>query len=105
VPQPDVLIVSDVGNDGWYTQGPLVVFEILSPSTRKRDLTIKRDIYQRMPTIEDYVIIAPRTLEVTHLARAAGWQPAIVRSLDDRIALPSIGVDLPLSEIYFDSGL
>jgi Uma2 family endonuclease len=101
VPQPDTLIVGDVENEGWYTEGPLVVFEVLSPSTRKRDLTIKRDIYGRMPTIGDYVLIAPKKVEVTHFARSTAWEPVIVKEPSASITLASVGLALPLSEIYF----
>jgi Uma2 family endonuclease len=102
VPQPDVLIVGDVANQGWFTSGPLVVFEILLPSTRKRDLTIKREIYGRMPTIVDYVIIAPKKVEVSHCTKAGGWQPRTVRDRGASLALEGIGIELPLAEIYFD---
>lgn len=44
--QPDVLVVrrEDVG-EGALSVAPLLVVEVLSPSTRVRDLTLKRELY------------------------------------------------------------
>jgi Uma2 family endonuclease len=100
VPQPDVLIVRDTDNEGWFTAEPIVVFEILSPSTRRRDLTLKRDIYGRMATVGDYVIIAPKKREVTVYSKRAAWAPVVLRQADDVVPLPDLGLALPLASIY-----
>jgi Uma2 family endonuclease len=102
VPQPDVLIVPNDGNEGWYSDGPLAVFEVLSPGTRRRDLGIKCDIYRRMPTIQDYLVIAPKRREVTQYCRAQDWEPVRYVDADNIIPLASLGLALPLSAIYHD---
>ena len=102
MPQPDVLIVPNVWNEGWYTDGPLAVFEVLSPSTRRRDLTVKRDIYRRMPTILDYVVIAPKKREVLLHSRRTDWAPVAFTDADAGVPLDALGFDLPLAEIYRD---
>jgi Uma2 family endonuclease len=102
VPQPDVLIVPNDGNEQWYSDGPLAVFEVLSPGTRRRDLGIKCDIYRRMPTIQDYLVIAPKKREVTQFCRAQDWEPVRYVAKGDVIPLASVGLDLPLSAIYHD---
>ncbi len=44
---------------GLMTDIPLFVAEILSPSTRKKDLTVKKDLYERIG-VEEYWIISPQ---------------------------------------------
>lgn len=63
--QPDVL----VGRDVDFTEkdlpvAPLLAVEVLSPSTRLKDLTIKKAAYQRMG-IPSYWVIDPRKASLT----------------------------------------
>lgn len=44
---------------GIMTDIPLFVAEILSPSTRKKDLTVKKDLYERIG-VKEYWIISPK---------------------------------------------
>lgn len=48
---------------------PDLVVEILSPSTRRRDLTEKKDVYARNG-VDEYWVIDPRTSAITIFARA-----------------------------------
>ena len=68
--QPDILVVCDkdkITRKGCYGLPDLVV-EILSPSTAKRDLKEKRQLYQRMG-IKEYWIVAPvyKTIQIYKL--------------------------------------
>ena len=68
--EPDIIICCDKnqirGNSYYGT--PKFVAEIISPSTAKRDKTIKKDIYEKAG-VEEYWIISPieRALEIYHL--------------------------------------
>ena len=44
---------------GLMTDIPLFVTEILSPSTRKKDLTVKKDLYERIG-VEEYWLVSPQ---------------------------------------------
>ena len=63
---PDVIIVCDSGKvkpDGIYGAPDLVV-EILSPRTMKRDIGIKKDIYEQFG-VKEYWLVNPKDKSVT----------------------------------------
>ena len=51
---------------------PVVIFEVLSPSTGDFDRGGKADLYRAMPTVRDYVIIAQDEVLVQRYARQDG---------------------------------
>jgi Uma2 family endonuclease len=109
LPQPDALI-SPAGTTksdpyGREISSVVATFEILSPSTEDRDLGWKRTAYASLPSLTHYIVIAQDAVEVVVFARATGFAEQRYRSLSDCIELPALGISLPLSEIYRDTGL
>ncbi len=51
---------------------PLIVVEVLSPSTRHIDLSAKLADYFRLPSIAHYLIVDPEKPRIVHHARSAG---------------------------------
>jgi len=109
LPEPDVFIVPAGAAQrdpfGRETSDVLVAFEILSPSTAERDLRWKRTAYTSLPSLSHYVVIAQDTVDVVVFPRDAGFAEHRMRSLRDSLELPALGISLPLSEIYRDTGL
>ncbi len=80
---------------------PVVVFEVLSPSTARIDRTEKKEAYLTCASLQHYVLIEPERVEVTIYTRAAeGWATTIYHELTDTLPLPAIETSLPLAEIY-----
>ncbi|HNJ86957.1 MAG TPA: Uma2 family endonuclease, partial [Agitococcus sp.] len=53
---PDVLVdCSDV--DGYFTETPTLIIEVLSKSTRKLDETTKWLLYLQIPTLLEYILV------------------------------------------------
>jgi Uma2 family endonuclease len=108
-PEPDLLVSPRAGRSPDPQQRDrsdiIVAFEILSPSTKNRDLRWKRTAYTSLLSLTDYVVVAQDTVEVVVFARDNGFAEQRLRALDDRIELRSLGVSLSLSEIYRDTGL
>ncbi len=108
-PEPDVVILPREGGSadplGRDRSDPIVAFEILSPSTADRDLRWKRTAYANLPSLTHYVVIAQDAMEIVVFARQAGFAERRLYSLGDALDIPSLGVSLPLSEIYRDTGL
>ncbi len=109
LPEPDVFILP-AGTVmrhpyGRETRDVIVAFEILSPSTAERDLRWKRTAYISLPSLTHYVVIAQDAIDVVVFARDAGFSERHLRSLGDSLDLPALGISLPLSEIYRDTGL
>jgi Uma2 family endonuclease len=108
-PEPDVLVLPKAAPPLAPSQRDrddvIVAFEVLSPSTADRDLRWKRAAYTSMPSLTHYVVIAQDAVQVVAFARDASFAEQRLRSLDDTIEFPALGVILPLAEIYRDTGL
>jgi Uma2 family endonuclease len=109
LPEPDIFILpaGTVRRDPYAreTREVLVAFEILSPSTAERDLRWKRAAYTGLPTLTHYVVIAQDAIDVVVFPRDAGFAERRIHSIDAALELPNLGISLPLSEIYRDTGL
>ena len=60
VVQPDNLVICHEASGQYLTQAPEIIFEILSPSTAKKDEGIKFELYQK-EGVKYYVIVNPET--------------------------------------------
>ena len=73
VVEPDLLFVAadqlDILTEPNIQGAPALVIEILSPSTRKRDMGIKRQLFDR-GGVREYWVVDPRVNEVTVYQRA-----------------------------------
>lgn len=67
---PDIMIVCDRKKlkGGCYSGVPKFIVETLSPSTAKKDRTVKKEIYEKAG-VEEYWIVSPRgkSLEIYYL--------------------------------------
>ena len=81
----------------------IVAFEVLSPSTEDRDLRWKRIAYGSLPSLTDYVVIAQDITDVVVFSRDIDFAERRFKSLAESIALASLGISLPLAEIYRDT--
>jgi Uma2 family endonuclease len=97
---PDASVVCEVPDRDGDTVEPTVVFEVLSPSTALTDRRVKAMEYASVPRIMVYVILETERPEITVHRRAANWEAETVAGLDAEVALPEIGVTIPLSAIY-----
>jgi Uma2 family endonuclease len=81
---------------------PVVLVEVLSPSTATYDRGEKLDHYQRIPTLREVVLVAhdERMIEVWRRDAAGVWTRSEARS--GSIRLDSIGCALEVAEIYHD---
>lgn len=87
---PDTLLVRE----------PLIVVEVLSPSTGRNDALGKLEGYFLIPSIVHYLIIDPDTPRVIHHRRGEGRDILTRVYHDGDIALDPPGLSLPLSAIY-----
>jgi Uma2 family endonuclease len=79
---------------------PVVVVEVLSPSTQRIDTTLKLEGYFRLPSLFHYLIVDPLRRSVVHHARGAD-DTIITRIVTDgSITLDPPGLELSLSDIY-----
>jgi Uma2 family endonuclease len=103
--EPDVLIRPMMPRVGRECDDPIVAIEVLSESTAERDLGWKRRAYASLPSLMFYVVIAQDAAEIVVYARAVNFAEQRLESLDATLELASLGISLPLAEIYQDTDL
>lgn len=81
---------------------PIVVVEVLSPSTEQYDRTEKREHYQTMPSLREIVLVAQDSRQVTVWRREGGNWKSHTTNESGAARLESIGCSLDLAEIYRD---
>jgi Uma2 family endonuclease len=98
---PDVMVVCDRNQqEDRYVADPKLIVEVLSPSTAGVDRHEKRINYRWIQALEEYVIVAQEMTSVTIFRRLESWQPVVIESLDAILELRSIGLAVPLAQIY-----
>ena len=60
--RPDIVLVCDDEHEAYLTKAPKIVVEILSPSTAKKDETVKFDIYEA-EGVQYYILVYPDDLK------------------------------------------
>ncbi len=79
---------------------PVVVFEVLSESTARTDKTTKLTEYCSLPSVQRYVMLEQDQVFATVVSRtAAGWGLETLGA-DGVLAMPEIGVEVPMAELY-----
>ena len=98
---PDGMVIcSPVDRAATVVHDPIVVFEVLSPSTTRSDRIVKAREYQATPSVQRYVMLEQDSVGATVYARSCdSWTHEILIA-DSVLALPEIGVELPLAELY-----
>jgi Uma2 family endonuclease len=98
---PDAFVVCSPGfGSQLVVEDPIVVFEILSPSTASIDTVVKNQEYRDTPSIQRYVILAQDSQFATVFARQDGDWIGHIMSGEAVLHMPEIGIDLPLAELY-----
>lgn len=79
---------------------PIIVVEVLSPSTGKNDALGKLEGYFRLASIRHYLIVHPDRPLVIHHARGEGDVILTRIHHDGVVTLDPPGIELELAEIY-----
>jgi Uma2 family endonuclease len=100
---PDVL-VDPIGNNSALTAtAPALIAEVLSPASALRDLVEKTAEYLRLPSLMAYLVFSQDRPNVLVWVRGPDGFPAtavMFNGLDKIIGIASLGINLPLSQIY-----
>ena len=98
---PDGMVVCrPVDRTATVVYDPVIVFEVLSPSTGRDDRIVKAREYQATPSVQRYVMLEQDAVGATVYARSGdAWTHEILVA-DSILALPEIAVSLPLAELY-----
>jgi Uma2 family endonuclease len=81
---------------------PVVIAEVLSPSTSDYDHTRKWEHYRRIPSLKDYLLVSQSEPRVERYARQSEglWLFSETSGLDAILRLDSIGCTIALRDVY-----
>ena len=81
---------------------PILIIEILSPSTEGYDRGAKFHAYQQLPSLQEYVLVSQDSARVESFYRKseAVWELLNFTDLSKSVTFKSIGCSLALADIY-----
>jgi len=81
---------------------PILIVEVLSPSTELHDRKIKLPDYRRLASVEEIALVDSETAYVEVHRRLDGerWLTELVTGLNGALRLASVGMELPLAALY-----
>jgi Uma2 family endonuclease len=100
---PDVMVDRAGGGDKDYTAtAPVLLAEVLSPSTAEIDLGDKAAEYLRIPSVLAYLVLSQDEPKARVYLRADSHvqAPGRISGADAVIRVPGLKLDLPMEEIY-----
>ncbi|MCT7985576.1 Uma2 family endonuclease [Laspinema sp. A4] len=102
---PDVMVICEPedSNPNYKTQ-PRLIVEVLSSNTVATDRQEKFFAYQTLPSFQEYILIPQEKMEIEIYRKTAegDWDKTLLNLKED-LYLQSLGLTLPLPEIYEDS--
>lgn len=105
VRRPDVTIeCAPPERNSLEARKPVAVFEVLSPTTRQLDRSVKLQEYRRHPSLRTIVHVDPEAMDVVVYSRSQSgdWDDARFDRPDDTIRLSDPVVGITLAEVYAD---
>ena len=80
---------------------PIVIVEVLSPSTAAYDRGEKFAHYRQLTSLQDYILVSQHRLCVEHYRRQGRqWEHTEFHAPEDVLSLISIGCKISLEDIY-----
>ncbi len=102
---PDVMATcaehATAANESAVVTDPVLVIEVLSPSTETIDRREKLHAYRHLPALQEYVLISQdmQQVEIYRRQGDVGWL-YIPCEPGDSVEFASVGVTLPIAELY-----
>ncbi len=96
---PDIVVDCDTSS-AFQAGKPILIVEILSESTRENDMTIKLLDYQKISSLQEYVLIEQNFTRVVVYRRRQNWQAVEYFAENDEIELESIDLTLSMADVY-----
>lgn len=103
---PDISIIcgkiETLNNDDWNILNPVILIEVLSPSTKNYDKGDKFTLYRQIPSLKEYILIDSESIhiEAFRLNERLHWELEEYNQVTDSVLLSSIQTSILISEIY-----
>jgi Uma2 family endonuclease len=78
---------------------PVLLVEVLSPSTESYDRGTKFALYRSIPSLEEYMLVSQdqRRVEVFRKDTSGRW---VLYDVEDAVELASVGCTIPVEDLY-----
>jgi Uma2 family endonuclease len=100
---PDILVTCEGEfTNKYFCEEPILIVEVISPSTEQIDRREKLRAYQQMPGVHEYVIVEQEKIAVEiHRRQPDGrWITYFFSRNDEEFTLESVDLTLKLTEVY-----
>lgn len=103
---PDAMVIKGklelVGGATQSVDNPMLIIEVLDDATREYDRTVKFEIYKRLPSLQQYVLIEADNMYVQSLRRLEDnlWMYSTYYRAEERLPLITGNLELELAQIY-----
>jgi Uma2 family endonuclease len=100
--EPDAIVYcgSKIARSAVEVPNPLIIVEVLSPSTRSVDLSVKLAAYFQLPSLAHYLIVDPAQPLILHHSRGEGDTILTRVVTEGSISLDPPGMELAVADIY-----
>jgi len=99
---PDAIVDSIGGQRALVATAPVLIAEVLSPSSATLDLGDKAAEYLRLPSLAAYLVLSQHEVKVWVYLKGSDQRPGprAITGASAAISVSALGIDLPLAEIY-----
>jgi Uma2 family endonuclease len=103
---PDALVICEQpqfwNNRRDIITNPLLIVEVLSPSTQSYDRLGKFELYKQIPSFQEYVLVNADTfgVETRFQEETDLWRIKKHTNANDTIALRSLGTSISMADVY-----
>jgi len=104
---PDVVVTCDPADrrDPYLIRQPVLIIEVLSPSTADYDRSRKFTQYQKIASLRHYILVSQTAwvLEWFRRDEAGQWIYTVFSDPADVLEIPELSLRLPLADVYDDT--
>ena len=103
---PDINIVCEepeYSDDGYdVLLNPIVIVEVLSPSTENFDRILKFQHYKDIPSFREYILVSQKQPKIEQFVKTneGEWEHHITEGIDSTLILFTVAVSIPFTDIY-----
>lgn len=106
---PDIVVSCDPQDqhESRRLHHPVLIVEVLSPSTEAYDRGLKFNQYKKLPSLRHYLLVSQKTwlVEWYQLSEHGVWGHTALAEAEDAVIIPELNLTLTLVQIYEEAGV
>lgn len=106
---PDVMVSCDPADqrESQQLHRPVLIVEVLSPSTEAYDRGLKFNQYKKLPSLRHYLLVSQTTwlVEWYQLTEYGAWAHTALAETEDVLTISELGLTMTLAEVYEEAGV